>query len=151
MQNSVTYLLPSQSIDFHSDSRTSRTFDSRFHQRWNHFGTISSLTLEFPRMYHSSISGVASTSCSASSDVVTSMVAAMAIIVRMSTLIVVIEIASAILAGLILQHQYRCLRPKRPRCQLVLLRFSPLCFVTTSSLVLPSFQTWAFVVLVLRE
>ena len=47
-------------------------------------------------MYHSSISGVASTSYSTSSDVVTSMVAIMAIIVRMSTLIVVIESASAI-------------------------------------------------------
>jgi hypothetical protein len=47
-------------------------------------------------MYHSSISGIASTSCSTSSEVVTSMVAAMAIIVRMSTLIEVIEIASTI-------------------------------------------------------
>jgi hypothetical protein len=46
-------------------------------------------------MYHSFISGVVSTSCITSSDVVT-MVAAMAIIVRILTLIVVIEIASAI-------------------------------------------------------
>jgi hypothetical protein len=47
-------------------------------------------------MNHFSISEVASTSCSTSSDVVSSIVAAMAIIVRMSTLIVVIEMASAI-------------------------------------------------------